>query len=120
MKGIFEFEVGEPKKTVGFKFGMMALGIAEQKNGKSIKEILETMKAGKADILMLLHVMYGAACQYAENKKTPVDFSCDDVSDWIEEIGIEEMQRVLVDGLYQYVPKNSKSPSMKEGEMITA
>lgn len=119
MKGVFEFEVGEPKKTVGFKFGMMALGIAEQKQGKSIREILETMKAGKADVMMLLHVMYGAACQYYENKKIDVDLSVDEVSDWIEDIGLEEMQRVIVEGLYQYVPKNSNSLA-KTGEMTTA
>lgn len=121
MKGIFEFEIGEPKKTIGFKFGTMALGVTQRKEGKSLKVILETLAKGKADALMLVHLLYGAAVQYADSRNIEPDFSVSDVSDWCEEIGFEAMQKVISEGLNQYNPKNSNSPEKKTetGETIT-
>lgn len=116
MKGIFEFEIGEPKRKIGFKFGTMAMGIAEEKEGTSLKVILTAIAHKKVKVMTLLHLMYGAAVQYADHKKIPADFSVSDVSDWIEEIGLEQMQTVITEGLNQYAPKNSQPP-VKTGEM---
>jgi hypothetical protein len=120
MKAIFEFEVGEPKQKIGFKFGTMALGITQRKEGKSLKQILEQLASGKVDTLTLLNILYGAAVQYADSKGKEGDFSVSDVSDWCEEIGFSEMQEVISKGLNQYVPKNSTSPAPETGEKITA
>lgn len=112
MKGVFEFQVQD--KTVGFKFGILALAIAEEKEGKPLSELLELLTTGKVSTKTLLHLLYGAAVQYAEQKSKAVDFTLSDVSDWCEEIGFENIYPAFRSGLTQYLPKNSKSPSKKE------
>lgn len=123
MRGVFEFdiEVSEnEKRKIGFKFGTMALGKAEEKEGKSLKQLLDTLKSGKIPTMTLLHLLYGAAFAYAEQRNLPTDFSVSDVSDWCEEIGFDEMQKVIKEGLNQYVPKNSKAPAKTGATEITA
>lgn len=115
MKGVFEFDVSGRK--VGFKFGTMALAVAEKKEGKSLKQVFESLSEGKVGVMLMLHLFYGAAVQYADSKKQEVDFSVSDVSDWIDEIGIESATEMISQGFSQYVPKNSPSPA-KTGEMI--
>ncbi len=118
MQGIFEFEVGEPKKKIGFKFGTMALAVAEKEEGRSLKSILNSLSVGDVNAMLMLNILYGAAVQYADSKKTEKNFTVSDVSDWCEEIGFDKLNIAIAAGLKQYVPKNSESPA-KTGEMIT-
>lgn len=115
MKGIFEFEVSGQKR--GFKFGTMALAIAEEKEGKSLQSIFKSLSEGKASMMLLLHILYGAAVQYATHAKQSVDFTVSDVSDWIEEIGFDAATEMISEGFKQYQPKNSESLA-KTGEKI--
>src|SRR5687768_3326158 len=109
MKGVFEFEIEGQKR--GFKFGMMALAITEQKEGKSLKQIFDLLSEGRAEIMLTLHLFYGAAVQYADSNKMPVNFSVSDVSDWIDDIGLDAATEMLTEGFKQYAPKNSASPA---------
>lgn len=120
MRGVFEFEVGEPAKKIGFKFGTMAMGKAEEKEGKSLSQLLKVLNSGKVPTMTLLHVLYGAAFAYSEQNGLPTDFTVADVSDWAEEIGFENMDKVIREGLSQYVPKNSKAPETTGAPAITA
>ena len=115
MKGVFEFEVGEPVKKIGFKFGTMALAKVEEKEGKPVSQILAMLQSRKVSTMMVLHILYGAAFAYAEQRGLPTDFTVADVSDWCEEIGFEKMNEVIKQGLNQHVPKNS-NPPVKTGE----
>jgi hypothetical protein len=113
MKGIFEFEVGDPKVKRGFKFGTYALAVASEKNGVSLSALLKKIGIGEVgaevDVMALLHVFYGAAAHYAKHQKQEIDFSESDVSDWIDELGLEEINRFMKEGFNQYSPKNSNS-----------
>jgi hypothetical protein len=127
MKGIFEFEI-EGKKR-GFKFGTYAMAVACEYDKCVLSDILKRIgvpylvdgekKKDKVNIMSLLHIFYGAAVHYAEHKKQPVDFSTSDISDWVDELGLEKVNAFLNDGLNQYSPKNSTSLAEK-GEIVTA
>jgi hypothetical protein len=110
-RGIFEFEVGGVAR--GFKFGTYALGITEREEGRPVSEILAHLEFNSTPlpILTLLNIFYGSAVAYVESKKQKQDFVKSDVSDWLDELGLEKVYEMLMSGLNQYVPKNSKSPA---------
>jgi hypothetical protein len=132
MKGIFEFEV-EGGKKVGFKIGTFGLSVASEKEDCSLDILFRRcgfpyqdgtdsegnpkFKADKPKLKALLHFFYGAAVHYAEDNDRPVDFKVSTVSNWLDEIGLENLNRMIKDGLNQYVPKNSTSPA-KTGEPV--
>lgn len=117
MKGIFEFEISGQQR--GFKFGTYALGVACEQDKTTLSELFKKIgvpyeengqkKTDSVNIMSLLHVFYGAAVHFAKHKKQSVDFGPEDVSDWLDELGIEKVNSILVDGLNQYQPKNSNS-----------
>jgi hypothetical protein len=125
MKGIFEFEVGEPKEKRGFKFGTYAFKVACEKDGSILSDLLKKIgipyqkgvdSEGKplmvrdgVNLTSLLNVFYGAAVHFTESKKQEANFELVDVSDWIDELGYDRVNEMLGEGLTQYAPKNSKS-----------
>lgn len=110
-KGITEFEVSGVKR--GFKFGTYALGITEKEEERPVSEILRQLepKGVSLSILTLLNIFYGAAVAYSESKKQTQDFVKSDVSDWLDELGLEKVYEMLTNGMQQYVPKNLQSPA---------
>ena len=127
MKGIFEFEVDG--KKVGFKFGTYALSEACEKENCSVDVLLRRCgipymvdgkpKADKPKLKALLHLFWGAAIHYAEDNDQPTDFKPSTVSNWLDELGMEKINEMLVGGLTTYSPKNLNS--LKENrEPVTA
>lgn len=114
MKGIFKID-----ETKGFKFGTYAFAIACEQDKCTLSEILKRIgipyevdgikKSDPVNIMSLLNIFYGAAVHYAHSQKHKVDFQPSDVSDWLDELGIEKVNEILLQGLNQYVPKNSNS-----------
>lgn len=114
MKGIHEFDFDGKKR--GFKFGTYAMAIAQKRSGaKGVVELLSKLQAGGGDFMTLLDLFYGAAENYAEHKKIPVDFTMSDVSDWVDEMGFEKAALMINEMLSQYNPKNS-TPPVNPGE----
>jgi hypothetical protein len=117
MKGIFKID-----ETRGFKFGTYAFAVACEEDKSTLSELLQKIGVGvekpNVNIMSLLNVFYGAAVHYAKHKKQKVDFGPEDVSDWLDELGLEKVNTILADGLNQYAPKNSTSPAEK-GETVT-
>lgn len=121
MKGIFEFEVNGVKR--GFKFGTYALSIACEKDDCALDVLLrrcgvpytvkkngkDELKSDAPKLKSLLHLFYGAAVHYAEDRDQPSNFKPSTVSDWLDEIGLDKLDSMLVQGLTQYSPKNSAS-----------
>lgn len=130
MKGIFEFEVNGEKR--GFKFGTYALSVACEKDDCAADVLLKrcgipytVVKDGKDIIKMeqpklksLLHLFYGAAMHYAEDNNLSIDFKPSTVSNWLDQIGLEKLNDMMVQGLTQYSPKNSNSPAAEKGEAV--
>jgi hypothetical protein len=110
-KGIFEFEVGEPKRKRGFKFGTYAFAVACEREACSLEELL--IKLGldgggrkNVSIMTLINTFYGTAVHYSESQNQKIDFKPSDVSDWIDEMGLEATDNMLRQGFEQYQPKN--------------
>jgi hypothetical protein len=125
-RGVFDFEVGEPKVQRGFKFGTYAFKVACEKAGLPLSELMKKigvayrvgtepdgitpiMAKDPIDLGSLLSLFYGAAVHYTESKKQKADFSEVEVSDWVDELGFDAVNKMLSDGLNQYSPKNSQS-----------
>lgn len=110
MRGIFEFKIGDRDR--GFKFGTYAFAIACEKDKCSMTELFDRcgVTGKKIQLMSLLRLFYGAAVHFALHKKTDVDFSESDVSDWLDDLGLEKVQEMMQSGLQTYEPKNSKSP----------
>lgn len=100
---------------IGFRTGMLAISAACTKaNCKTTEELFT--KVGSIDMVATLALAYGAAFEYAEHNGKDTRFSMSDVSDWIEEIGNDNAEKLYKVILESYTPKNS-SPSVEPGEM---
>jgi hypothetical protein len=127
MKGIFEFEVSGEKR--GFKFGTYGLSVACDKEDCAVDELMKRcgipyLKDGKTaqdkpKLRSLLHLFYGAAVHYAEDNNLSTNFKPSTVSNWLDEIGIENVNKMMSQGLTQHVPKNSTSPVTETGVQVT-
>lgn len=96
-------------KKIGFKCGTLAIAIAcREAKVKSTDELFKLMAEG--DMVVALALFYGSASQYAISKKMPIDFTMDDVSDWLEELGEEESTKITTSMLESFIPKNLTAP----------
>lgn|SRR5690606_31727895 len=104
---IVEFEV--QGKQRGFRNDSYAQLIACRKDGLSLTETLANVRAG--DTLSFMHLMYGLAVSYQESKSRVIDFTANDMEDWLKEIGPEKM-REYITAVFKTPeqPKNSESP----------
>ena len=128
MKGIFEFEVSGQKR--GFKFGTYGISVACEKENCTVDVLLRRCgipylsngkpKADDPKLKALLHLFYGAAIHYAEDHNHSIDFKTSTVSNWLDEIGMDGVQKMMAESFTQYVPKNLSSPVMETGEKVTA
>jgi hypothetical protein len=119
MRGIFTFDLESGK--VGFKFGTYALSIACEKDGCGLNEFFNRCgfnKTGEVKLSSLLNLWYGAAVHYCHHLNKEVDFNSSHVSDWLDEIGLDKVKETYVEGLKQFVPKNSKAP-VETGQTTT-
>src|SRR5690606_14647306 len=83
------------------------------------KDGAEEIKHDKPKLKAILHLVYGAAVHYAEDGDLPTGFKVSDVSNWMDELGIESVRPMLMTGLTQYVPKNFKAPEEETGASTT-
>jgi hypothetical protein len=94
-------------QKVGFKCGTLAIAIACREAGcKTIQELFAKM--AEQDLLAILALFYGSACQYS-GKKAP-ELTMDIVSDWIEAMGEEQAQKATLVMLEMFKPKNAPAP----------
>lgn len=129
MKGIFEFDVSGVKR--GFKFGTYAMSVACEKENCAVDVLLKRCgipymangkpKADDPKLMSLMHLFYGAAIHYAEDHNQPINFKPSTVSNWLDEIGMDGVNKMIAESFTQHVPKNSSSPVIMEtGEKATA
>lgn len=113
MKGTFEIEVDGVKR--GFKFGTYAIAVACEKDGSDdINELFTRcgfIGDGNRSLKSLLNFFYGAAVNYAEHNGYEVDFNVANVSDWIDEIGMDKMNDLAAGGITAHEAKNSQPPA---------
>lgn len=108
VSNVYEAEVNGQK--IGFKCGSLAIAIAcREAKAASVQELFAKMK--EQDLLAILALFYGAACQYRQSKKQSVDdLTMDTVSDWIEGMGEAKALDATMVLLQTLTPKNAQAP----------
>ena len=105
VRNVYETKVDG--KKIGFKCGTMAIAIACRKaDCRTVNELLARM--AEQDLLAILALFYGSACQYFGNEKP--DFTMDTVSDWVEAMGEDESQKATMVLLETFKSKNVPAP----------
>lgn len=116
--GIHLFEVNG--KKVGLRFGTRSLRLLEKKLKEDISVILEQAVKGRSGIEFLCNIFECTAQDYYITNKIEIDFSNDDMPDWIDAVGgLNPASQIVTEGINQYFPKNSTSPE-KKGDLVTA
>lgn len=108
IRNTIEIELPD-KRKVGFRTGMLAIGVACSKmKARSTEELFA--RIGSIDVHATIALYYGAAYDYNESKGKEVDFTMSDVADWIQEMGDENAKKVSDTLLESYLPKNYTPP----------
>lgn len=119
---IFEIEI--EGKTVGFRFNMLAIGKACKLESCDVTELfsritgeVESDEQGNVvkvvrqpDIEAVLNFFFAAAVNYTEGNKQKVDFTAQDVSDWLDFLGLETAMRMIRENLTTTKSKNMEAP----------
>lgn len=106
--------------TRGFKFGTYTFKLINELSGdKSIEDVFELLsnseKHSMTDRINFLRTFYFACAQhYTLSKKQKVDFDEIEVSDWIDEMGIEKTSDIMAQLLKVYTDKNTKNVKAPE------
>lgn len=112
-KGEFEIEVGGKKR--GLKFGTLANAMFCESEGLKPKDIQQRVEEDHP--FVDIDFTYYAACAYCRLKGINVDFTKDDVSCWIDEIGKARLAEMLMEAFKVFVPKNVIPPTQGEPQM---
>jgi hypothetical protein len=114
-KGIFEIEVDGVKR--GFKTGTLASAYFCAEEGVKLKSMTESLQDPSP--MTVINMGYAAARAFNESKKLPVDFTKDDVSDWIDSYGLIEFLNKIFESMKAYEEKESpekNQPAPNEGQ----
>lgn len=112
-KGLFQFEVAGRQR--GFKFGTLSNALFCKTEGIKPLDIQKRIIEG--DPFIDIDYSYYAAVAYCQINKLEVDFTKDDVSCWIDEIGVDRLAQMLLEAFKTYVPKNVQPPKAGEQQM---
>jgi len=113
MRGVFEFEI-EGKKR-GFHFNFMAFGVLEEMTGLDLDELISKLSGRGAKVKLLSQFFFAGAKNYCDSRGQEVDFTINDVSDWVTEIGFDKAFQLIAEALGTKTPKNSKPHPEKVG-----
>jgi hypothetical protein len=112
----FEFPVGD--KTVGFRFNMLSHGKACRLENCRIDQLFERIGLSEnkegIDLVSICNFFYAAAINYTEGKGLKVDYTVQDVSDWLEHNGIDKTMEIMRSAMQTPEIKNQEAPSETE------
>jgi hypothetical protein len=116
VKKIFEMEVEGAKR--GFRFGMWTNGKACELEKCTIDELFERLgiTGGSPSIMTLTNWFFAAAICYANGNKSEVDFTSQDVSDWIDFYGLEKSMKMMTEAFSTPDIKNNEAPMTSAGQ----
>lgn len=83
-------------KTIGLKFGTRCYYMLEKELDISLSTFADYMK--KRHIVSCVEIIYCAAVSYCMSYKKEQDFTKEDVYDWIDELGLEQVGKIIGDG----------------------
>jgi hypothetical protein len=101
----------------GFRFGTNTLRIIRKATGiEAIEDVFGGLankdgRRSQIDHIMFMNdFLWCCAQDYARSKKESMDFDMQDVSDWIDNIGLEKTKDLIVELVKSYSPKNQPAP----------
>jgi len=112
-KGEFKFNIAGVER--GFKFGTLSEALFCERESITPKQLRQ--RISDDDPYIDIDYAYYAACAYCRIKGINVEFTKDEVSCWIDEIGKQRFTDMIVESFKTFVPKNVSPP--KEGEPQT-
>ncbi len=108
-----EFEMEIDGKTVGFRFNMLASGKACNILKCSMDELffkLGLVKGSTMDLEAALYFFFAAAQNYSESKGQVIDYTAQDVSDWLGHFGLEKSMTMMQEAFNAPEIKNQTAP----------
>jgi hypothetical protein len=106
VKGTFEFELSDGSKKY-FKFGTLASEIfCEEEGITSFSQMQERLT--NPGPKTAINVALASAKAYYESKNQEIDFNRGDVSDWLDEIGVEKFFEKIYASMSVYKDKFDK------------
>ena len=115
-KGIFEIEVNGEKK--GFKTGTLASAFFCQEEGITLNQMANRLQDPSP--MTAINLGYAASKAFHHFKQIPFKHTKEEIADWIDEVGIVEFLKMVLDSMITYQPKgeeekNALAPS--EGQI---
>lgn len=105
-------ELGGKKRPVSF--GFYAFKVFEDETGISFTKMGESLENMNVDILTAF--IYSGLCSGAKKSNQAIDFSRDDIYDWLDDFSgsIDSIVKVFTDSMPKSLTgKNVKAPSRK-------
>ena len=95
-------------KIIGLKFGTRCYYMLEKELGLSLSTFAEYMQ--QKQIVSSVEIIYYAAVSYCMSYKKEQDFTKEDVFDWIDNLGLDEVGKIVAEGFKGPKPeKKSKN-----------
>lgn len=101
-------------KTYGFRTGTYAWGLAIRECGAIDNESF-VKRLSHGDVTAATAIFYASYVQYQQWKNLPVELNLVQISEVLEDLGIEKAQPIMDKLLESYKPKN-QSPPQTVGE----
>lgn len=115
IKKVFEIEIDGVQR--GFRFNMLSIGKACRLENCDVSELIsrvvgevkDDVVVRAPDLQAMVNFFFAGAVNYCEGKGIKVDFTAQDVCDWLEHIGLEKTKELLYENL-KVSSKNMEAP----------
>lgn len=112
-RGLVEKSINN--KKVFFKFNMAAFEMLGDLQNMGLSEVIRSAAVGRISTLSAF--LYSGAMQYCKQEKTKADFTREDTTDWIEQIGWENVLKLITDCFEAPEVKNEEATAEKIGAL---
>lgn len=116
-------KIGEEDR--GFSFGTHTFRIIrEVSKVDSIEEVFEKLTNEKKELSLTNHIdfictfLFCCARHYNESQGKEIDFKIVNVSDWMDELGLGESMKLVLELIKVYTEKNLKASAMGQLEQV--
>lgn len=104
--GEFDIEVKGRKRSL--KWGTLSFALFCESEGIELNEIKQRLEDPKP--FTQINLIHSAAVAHCRINKKEIDFSIDQVSEWIDEIGEHVLAELIVKAMKARLEKNLKAP----------
>jgi len=103
-KGLVKLTVGDRERCL--KLGTLSSAIFCELENISIIEMQDRLINARP--FTLINFVFAGASAYSRLNKEPVDYSVDDVSEWLDQIDQEDLVKLITEAMVTYEEKKSE------------